>query len=354
MWNNTGENFSAATGNTSWHATAFYVDPYDNSPVLLKGNTIIDPVSQPIQVGIGSTGGQAGPLVVMDNVIAYTNGAPMAFSSDSTTVLLLGNTNCVSPFYTIGTNPKTNVVDNVTVSRSSLAFSKPGPPTEATNLNRTIVEMPRNMTSASLQSAINGAADGTVIHIPFTNPPPVYYSMNTTVTIPTNRDIRIVGDGPQSKFAWNGNSTSPMFSLPHPSHGSFSRLFLAGNTTPQNSASLIHISGVGSTLARVYIRDSISTYSTNANLDLGDCPNTTIDWRGNNEENGAGAGLLLEGRGFVKFITTDSGQSGIDAVATNGGTLYIETSYNEDSTNFFGARNLLTASNSTVMILCGI
>jgi len=350
--NNTANNFTSETGNTSWHAYTFYAAADtggNNSPTLLKGNTIIDPTGQPF------TFGTQGPFVVMDNVVAYTNGAAINFTKDGTTVLMLGNTNCSSPFYSIGSSPSTNLVDNVTVSRSSLTFTQPGIPVEATNLNRTIVDMPRNMTSASLQTAINGAADGTVIHITFTNPPPIYYSMNATVTIPTNRDIRIIGDGPQSKFGWDGSSPLPMFSLSHPSHATFSRLFLAGNSTPQHSASLIRVSGVGSTLARVYIRDCVSTASTNANLDLGDCPNTTIDWRGNHEVSGGGAGLLLEGGGTVKFITTDSGESGIDAVVTNGGTLYVETSYNEsDPSNFKGYRSLLLSGGSTAMYLCGI
>jgi hypothetical protein len=91
-------------------------------------------------------------------------------------------------------------------------------------------------------------------------------------------------------------------------------------------------------------------------LDVQDCPGLTVDWRGNNEENSTGGnGLWLEGRGTIRFIGTESGASRIDAVVTNGGTLYIEMSYNEDNYQpTMGFRNLLTASNSTVMYLCGV
>ena len=348
VFNNTGNDFECVTGNTSWHSTAFYVDPIHNGPVLIKGNTIIDPSGQPFLTG------QQGPFVVMDNTFAYSNGVAANFTSNGTTVLLLGNTNCYAPFYTIASNPITNLVDNVTVNRSSLALSQPGLPTEATNLNRTIVDMPRSFTASSLQTAINGATDGTVIHIPWTNTG-TYYSMNATVTIPANRDIRIVGDGSLSILAGDSGG-GPMFSLLHPSHATFSHVHLFGDSTVQNAPNLIQITGVGSTSARLYLRDSICRYGTNANLDVQDCPGLTVDWRGNNEENSTGGnGLWLEGRGTIRFIGTESGASRIDAVVTNGGTLYIEMSYNEDNYQpTMGFRNLLTASNSTVMYLCGV
>jgi uncharacterized repeat protein (TIGR03803 family) len=351
VFNNTGNNFTSETGNTSWRSYAFYVNVNSGfafqGPVLLKGNTIIDPVGQPIIID------HQGPFVVMDNTLAFTDGPAIAFTGGNVNVLLLGNTNCFTPFYSIGSSPVTNLVDNVTASRSTLFFTQPDLPVAATNLTRTIIDLPRSFTSASLQTAINGAVDGTVIHVPWTNTNSSY-SMTNTVTIPANKDIRIVGDGSLSILSWGSTTPQAMFSLAHPSHATFSHVHLFGNNSGiTNSASLINLSGVGTTAARVYLRDSIFMHSANANFDLGDCPNTTVDWRGNSEEYGMGAGLLMEGRGTIKFITTDSGLSALDAIVTNGGTLYVETSYNEDNYTFNGYRDLLVSGASTVMYLSG-
>ncbi len=61
-----------------------------------------------------------------------------------------------------------------------------------------------------------------MIHIPWSATGSLQGYLTSTITIPTNADIRIVGDGPNSRLYWNGPSGIPMFSLPHPSHATFS------------------------------------------------------------------------------------------------------------------------------------
>jgi len=137
-----------------------------------------------------------------------------------------------------------------------------------------------------------------------------------------------------------------MFSLPYPSRATLSRLYLYGNGS---AGSLVGVTGVGTSSARVYLRDVNMVRGLNANVRLGDCPNTVIDYYGmgaryNNVSPANGANLLLEGRGEVRCISVDGGAAltgtgrtapVVDIVCTNGGSLYVETYYHEcaDSLN---------------------
>jgi hypothetical protein len=336
FYHSPGAVFSSMVSNTSYQSGAFFVtvnQGANTTPLLFKGNTVIDPAGIPYQMN------QFGPVVMLDNSTLTTNIANWAkFSS--------------------GISVRSNLVDNFVVNRASLTFSLPGQPIPATNLNRTVFEMTTNMTSASLQGSINSAGDGCVFHIPS----PVLESNHQiyptgTITIPTNKDVRIVGDGADTILFWNGSSGSTFFSCPHPSHVTFSHIALVGNYG--GAAKLIGVSGVGSTPARVYLRDSSATRPVGANIFLGNCSNTVIDiagltYGGGNDGAGDpstnGSNIVLSGAGKVRYIDTDGGGNAISFVCTNGGQLYVETSYNEAS-NTFSNRILRASGGGTITFL---
>src|SRR5271154_83095 len=126
----------------------------NTTPLLFKGNTVIDPAGIPYQMN------QYGPVFMLDNSTLTTN-ATISFSSGSLADLLaVGNTNGVSNWATFssGIAVHSNLVDNFVVNRASLTFTLPGAPVAATNLNRTIVDLGTGVTASSLQAAINTGA----------------------------------------------------------------------------------------------------------------------------------------------------------------------------------------------------
>ena len=358
-------NFVSAVGNISIRAGSFFYvfDEGANSstPILLKGNTVIDSTGTPVYVD------ERGSIIVMDNTFAYTNGVAVSFpgpDGTSTDAILLGNTNCSTPWFSFGNAGYTNLVDNVTVTRSSLALTLPPMPVMATNLGRAIVEMPTNCTVASIQSAINGATDGAVIHFPtalYVNNPsfPHQIALFGTITLPTNKYIVIEGDGCSTKLGGENNGQT-LFSAPWPSHATFADIDLFGNG---NDGAMLQVSGVSSTSARVYIHDSNIQAGTFANIDLGNCSNTVIEERGfgcgatyndgwTSQSNGVK--YLCEGAGTLRVFDTDSGDNVIGFVVTNGGNVYVETQYNEASPSPpWQNKIFLVSGNSLLTFLSG-
>ena len=357
FYNGTAGPFNSLVSNVSYQSGAFYVTASglgaNNTPTLLKGNTVIDPA------GIAYQENEFGPLFMVDNTTLTTN-ATISFTATLADFLAVGNTNGVSNWATFsgGTAVRSNLVDNFVVNRASLTFALPGRPLAATNLNRTVFEMTTNMTSASLQGSIDSAADGCVFHIPSPVLEPNHQIYPTgTITIPTNKDVRIVGDGADTILFWNGSGGSTFFSCPYPSHATFSHIALVGNYG--GAAKLISVSGVGSTAARVYVHDSGGQQPVQANIFMGNCSNTLVDvyglgFGGGNEGAGPpatnGDNVVLSGAGKLRYINADGGGNAISYVSTNGGQLYVENSYNEAS-NTFSNRLLRLSGGGTVTFL---
>jgi hypothetical protein len=357
FFHNTAAAFSSMVSNTSYQSGAFYVTANvganNTTPLLFKGNTVIDPTGVPYQMN------QAGPIFMLDNSTLTTN-ATVSFGGSLVDLLAVGNTNGISTWakFSGGMSVRSNLVDNFVVSRALLTSVLPNPPTQATNLNRTVLEMGVGVTSASLQSSINSAADGSVFHIPSPVLEPFHQIYLTgAITIPANKDVRIVGDGADTALFWQGPSGGTFFSCPYPSHATFSHISLVGNYG--SAGKLIGVSGVGSTAARVYLRDSSAIQPVGANIFLGDCPNTLIDVTGLAHGGGnfdgqppanKGDNVVLSGGGKVHYINVDGGGNAISFVCTNGGQLYVENSYNEAS-NTTGNRLLSVSGNGTITFI---
>ena len=107
-----------------------------------------------------------------------------------------------------------------------------------------------------------------------------------------------------------------------------------------------------------------------ANLDLGNCPNTVVDYRsfgsGSTYNTGFatqsnGVNYLLEGTGTVRIFDTDTSDNVLGMCVTNGGNLYVESAYCEGgpTTNANGVfhgidRIFLAGGASTLTLLAGI
>ena len=182
--------------------------------MTIQGNTILDPASgMPISIG------NEGPVFLIDNVIrslaTVTTGPVVHVANwNPSDLFSIGNTFTVTnPFYV---NGRGHSLDDQTVSRSSINATAPTLPGTLPNYHRQVFEVPPGSSAATIQQIINTAAaqNGSrpVVHLP-----PSSLSVNTTIVIPANTDLQIVGDGGASMVAWTGSGAGPVFRLAGPS-----------------------------------------------------------------------------------------------------------------------------------------
>jgi hypothetical protein len=225
------------TYNTSYYSGMFLTgSPFGNSSILI-GNTILMPQTAAIVMpGIG-------PLTLIDNTIegtitaAQSSGSGVTFADGSAStpnsyVTSMGNTYVsTTPFsvqnVTYGTDmiggDLTSINDTV-VSISDVHTALPLMPGPLPNYHRTIYDVPQGASATTIQATIDQAiaesnGNRPVVHIPWGQ-----YSVASTITIPVNSDVQIVGDGMQTTINWNGSTSSPVFALLPPSHAEIRNL----------------------------------------------------------------------------------------------------------------------------------
>jgi hypothetical protein len=224
------------TYNTSYHSGAFVEgSPYGNLSILL-GNTVLN--SQGTSISMPGVG----PMTLIDNtvegsVIAAEGGQPVTFSNGTVAtpnsyVTSFSNTYVsASPFsvqnatYAVGdiSGDLTSIKD-AAVSPSSINDTVPMMPGPLPNYKRTIYEVPQSSSGAVIQQTINQAVaenngNRPVVHIPWGQ-----YSVSSTISIPSNSDVQIVGDNIQTILNWSGSSSSPVFALLPSSHATIRNL----------------------------------------------------------------------------------------------------------------------------------
>ena len=215
--NNSGH--FALVGNNSFGSKAFWLAPAQafGAEVLLQDNNIYDTTSS---VSINTAGGCCETL--LDNTVVTANGnsAP-SVTLNAISDLLLGNTyNVNSPVSNAGGGLLSEIND--TVNTGLTVPTSVALPPEPPNNNRTIY----NTTTASggditsnLQATINTAAaagNNAVVHIPCG----LYY-VSSTVTVPANARIQIIGDGGGpypcgTCLTWDGSTGGTLMQLNAP------------------------------------------------------------------------------------------------------------------------------------------
>ena len=208
--------------NTSIGSKQFFTTPdeYQNGAELMfQGNTIADTTSDPA-ISIGTMG----PVFLIDNVIASRSGATGAAvvqnAYDVPDMVAVGNTFTVNNPMTVtggsGT-PRFINVDNQTVARSSLTITAPTLPGVLPDNNRTVFEVAAGSSGSAIQTAINQAValsgQRPVVHLAQGN-----YTITSTLTVPANADVQIIGDGCTTQLQWGGaQGSSPVIRLAGPS-----------------------------------------------------------------------------------------------------------------------------------------
>ena len=168
--------------------------------------------------------GTMGPIVLIDNAIASRSGATGAAvvqnSYDVPDMVAVGNTFTVNNPMTVtggsGT-PRFINVDNQTVARSSLTITAPTLPGVLPDNNRTVFEVAAGSSGSTIQTAINQAAalngQRPVVHLA-----QGVYNILSTLTVPANADVQIIGDGGVTDLEWGGaQGTNPVIRLAGPS-----------------------------------------------------------------------------------------------------------------------------------------
>src|SRR5262249_26690306 len=153
--------------------------------------------------------GNFGPNVLYDNTIQSLPSVASGPVVEGLNVVALGNTftapSAIQNQDWAG-NPvaeplrRIAEIDTTVVSAGTISTTEPTLPGVEPNLHRQIFEVPVGADAATIQSVINSAAaqngNRPVVHIPEGN-----YSITSTITIPADTDIQLVGDG-NTKLTW--------------------------------------------------------------------------------------------------------------------------------------------------------
>jgi Pectate lyase superfamily protein len=204
-----------------------------SAPLTISGNTILDTTNSRSLVL-----GNFGPNVLYDNTI---RSLPLASGPvvEGLNVVALGNTftvpNAIQNQDWAG-NPlaessrRIAEIDTTVVSASTISTTEPTLPGVEPNLHRQIFEVPVGADAATIQRVINSAAaqngNRPIVHIPEGN-----YLITSTITIPANTDIQLVGDG-NTKLTWTGTGSGPLLYLPGPTKATLRDLQLDGGYRP--------------------------------------------------------------------------------------------------------------------------
>jgi len=264
--------------NTSIGSKQFFVVPNtsaNGAELMFQGNTIADTTSD-AAISVGTMG----PVFLIDNVIASrsaaTGAAVVQNAYDVPDMIAVGNTFTVNNPMTVtggsGT-PRFINVDNQTVTRSSLNITAPTLPGVLPNNNRTVFEVPAGSNGSAIQTAINQAAalsgQRPVVHLP-----QGIYTVMSTLTVPANADVQIIGDGGTTDLEWGGaQGSSPVIDLAGPSRAIL-RDFMIQTYGKSGGIQVDNADQVG---ARIYMEQATLSRGQTAGLLVDQLDNANVE-----------------------------------------------------------------------------
>jgi hypothetical protein len=302
--------FKATSGNTGCN-------------ILLKRNTIIN-TTQNVSIDAENRG----PFLLVDNVIVTRNGntGPVVNTTNSEAqIISVGNTFTVANAISGGIQ---NSIDDTVVSPGSVSQTPPTLPPADPQLNRTIFEVPAGADAAAIQTAINNAAaadNRSVVHLPAGT-----YGIASTLTVPANTPIQIVGDGWGTQLNWTGGANGVMWSLTGPNLAKFDSLSMSGS----GNADLIRVNSSDQPQGYVYgsfveSDDNQTDYLTDGTINT----NVDLEYAFTGVTNPTMVGLRSIGAGGTSRIAlfgVDTGSSaGTLYSVRSGGKLVVEDVYYE-------------------------
>lgn len=244
-----------------------------NNPayITIQGNIILD-TTDPYAISIGNQG----PIMLYDNVIRSRSRGQFgvvfiaAFSADSDG-FAIGNT--FTEKGPIGVNNRLTEIDSVVVPKTALNLIVPDPPDPSPSLKRFVVDVPAGASAAAIQQAINSAIANHRGQRPVVHLPAGTYKIASTITIPANADVQIVGDGAMTQLMWTGAGRGPVISLLGPSKASLSELQVLGTDTAEG----IVAGNIDQPGSRVFMQGVELRSGINANLFIDGLDHTRVD-----------------------------------------------------------------------------
>ena len=195
--------------------------------LTIQGNTVLDTeATQSVQVN------ELGPVTLIDNIIrsksGFTNGTVVGVAGyEPSDLFSLGNTfTATNALYS---NGRLHTSLDEVVDRTTINPVMPTLPSTPANQNRQIFEVVSGSTTAQIQDAINQAAassdENPIVHLN-----PGTYNITTTLIVPENHDLQIIGDGYYSGLNWSGTGDGPVLRLNGPSHAVLRDFRVHGNS----------------------------------------------------------------------------------------------------------------------------
>lgn len=350
----------SARGNTSYQSTRFLTASSTGNPaeITLHGNTILDPV----QVDAIKVSNQ-GPVLAVDNTIrsaVAASGNVMLLDFGGADLIAVGNT------LTTGTalSSAGRIIDlsNTTVARSSLTgLTTPTLPPTPPNNSRTIYEVASGASAATIQAAITSAVatgNHAVVHLPSGA-----YSIATTLTIPTNTNIQLLGDGGSTVLTWTGGGSGPVLKLVGPTQAVLRdfEIHAAGSEG-------IRVEPADQAAGRLFFSGVILRESTMNNLLVNQLDYTSVELRNTDHRDesigvsvsvigGALANAGTPATGATAFLSGSSSSNVQSYTVSNGGSLLVRDVWYETSNgalpgflNLSSAKGTLTVEGQRIAL----
>jgi len=284
----------------------------NNASIMLQGNRVLDTTD-----AAAIYNGNLGPLVLLDNEVrslAANTGPAVVMQNfvDGRDLISVGNRFTVATPIRPGTAmDRILSVDDTVVARSAISSALPTLPAAPSRLGRQVYEVPANATARAIQAIIDLAAQSTADN-PIVHFARGTYLINTTIVLPAQRRLQLVGDGMTSLIQWTGASSGIMFQLDGPSLVTVRDLQLIAYTPSARAFSMPH---ADQAQGRIFVMGSSMGPLNGYNL-----PNTQISMQSNAEV----AGLKLSGVGSL--VSVGNGGLGPSTI-TNSRALVSELWY---------------------------
>jgi Pectate lyase superfamily protein len=185
--------------------------------------------------------GNAGPPILLDNQFGNT-GPVYDMPSSVADIMAIGNTTYGS-WPSAAAGQRLVSINNSVVASGSISTTAPTLPATPSVTSHTVFEVPPGASTSTIQGLINSANASSdpqaIVHFGGLN----IWTITSTLTIPVNSHVQLVGDGWNSILVWAGGSGGTMIQITNPSKVTIRELRLQG---PNGSSNTVPIAAVAS------------------------------------------------------------------------------------------------------------
>ena len=255
-------------------------------------NTILD-TNNPVSIQMH----ELGPLILIDNVIrsksGFTDGMVVdAYGPNYKQAEFFSMGNTFTATNALSSNGRLHTYLDKVVDRATINPTAPTLPDTPAFQNRHIYEITAGSSASTIQGVIDTAYassyDNPIIHLQAGS-----YSISTTLSVPANRDLQIIGDGFNTNLNWSGAGQGPVLQLNGPSHVVLRDFYINGNN---NAANAIVVNNADQEGGSVFVEQALWNNST-TNLKVDGLDYTVVELHdhqqyGHSESNDTGTRVI--------------------------------------------------------------